>query len=79
MANLFESYERRIDHINEVLAQYGIKSIEEAKAICDAKGIDPYKMCEAAENTMICRTEPSQKSGSNPLKMRGKCWVLCAS
>ena len=52
MANLFESYERRIDHINEVLAQYGIASIEEAKAICDAKGIDPYKMCE--ETQPIC-------------------------
>ncbi|MBQ5396433.1 MAG: GGGtGRT protein, partial [Alistipes sp.] len=52
MANLFESYERRIDHINEVLAQYGINSIEEAKAICDAKGIDPYKMCE--ETQPIC-------------------------
>ena len=52
MANLFESYERRIDHINEVLAQYGIGSIEEAKAICEAKGIDPYKMCE--ETQPIC-------------------------
>ena len=52
MANLFESYERRIDHINEVLAQYGINGIEEAKAICDAKGIDPYKMCE--ETQPIC-------------------------
>ena len=49
---LFESYERRIDKINAVLAQYGIKSIEEAKAICDAKGIDPYKMCE--ETQPIC-------------------------
>ena len=49
---LFESYERRIDHINEVLAQYGIGSIEEAKAICDQKGIDPYKMCE--ETQPIC-------------------------
>ena len=27
---LFESYERRIDKINAVLAQYGIKSIEPA-------------------------------------------------
>ena len=52
MANLFESYERRIDHINEVLAQYGINGIDEAKAICDAKGIDPYKMCE--ETQPIC-------------------------
>ena len=49
---LFESYERRIDKINAVLAQYGIKSIEEAKAICDQKGIDPYKMCE--ETQPIC-------------------------
>ena len=27
---LFESYERRIDKINGVLAEYGISSIEEA-------------------------------------------------
>ena len=39
---LFESYERRIDKINEVLKANGISSIEEAKAICDEKGIDPY-------------------------------------
>ena len=49
---LFESYERRIDKINAVLAQYGIKSVEEAKEICDQKGIDPYKMCE--ETQPIC-------------------------
>ena len=40
---LFESYERRIDRINSVLHEYGIESIEEAKSICDAAGIDPYK------------------------------------
>ena len=49
---LFESYERRIEKINAVLAQYGIQSIEEAKTICDQKGIDPYKMCE--ETQPIC-------------------------
>ena len=49
---LFESYERRIEKINAVLAQYGIQSIEEAKSICDEKGIDPYKMCE--ETQPIC-------------------------
>ena len=43
---LFESYERRIDKITEVLNANGIASIEEAKAICDAKGIDPYKICK---------------------------------
>ena len=39
---LFESYERRIDTINKVLNANGIASIDEAKAICDEKGIDPY-------------------------------------
>ena len=39
---LFESYERRINNINAVLNANGIASIEEAKAICDEKGIDPY-------------------------------------
>jgi hypothetical protein len=49
---LFESYERRIDNINAVLKEYGIGSIEEANAICDAKGIDPYTMCN--ETQPIC-------------------------
>ena len=49
---LFESYERRIDQINAALNKYGIKDIDEAKAICDAKGIDPYKMCEDTQK--IC-------------------------
>ena len=52
MANLFESYDRRIDHINAVLAEYGINGVEDAKAICDAKGIDPYTMCK--ETQPIC-------------------------
>ncbi len=41
---LFESYERRINQINAVLAGYGISSVEEAKQICDDKGIDVYNM-----------------------------------
>ena len=32
---IFEGYERRIDKINAELAKYGIKGIDEAKAICD--------------------------------------------
>ena len=40
---LFESYERRIDKINGVLAQYGIKSVEECREICAKYGLDPYK------------------------------------
>jgi hypothetical protein len=39
---LFESYERRIDQIIPVLKEYGINSIEEAKAVCDEKGINVY-------------------------------------
>ena len=39
---LFESYERRVAEINKVCAKYGIKDIEDAKAICDAKGVDVY-------------------------------------
>jgi hypothetical protein len=37
---LFESYERRINQILPVLAKYGIKSIEEAKKMCDDIGVD---------------------------------------
>jgi len=39
---LFENYERRIDKINGVLAQYGIGSVEECREMCKAKGFDPY-------------------------------------
>ncbi len=41
---LFESYERRIDQINAELKKHGISSIEEAKKICDDKGLDVYNM-----------------------------------
>lgn len=41
---LFESYDRRIKQINKVLNSYGISSIEEAKKICDNKGVDVYKI-----------------------------------
>jgi hypothetical protein len=41
---LFESYERRIDQIVPVLNKYGMKSLEDAKAVCDEKGIDVYKI-----------------------------------
>ncbi len=37
---LFESYERRIDKINAALAQYDIKDLDEALAICQARNID---------------------------------------
>ncbi|HEY3277454.1 MAG TPA: GGGtGRT protein [Syntrophorhabdaceae bacterium] len=41
---LFENYERRIGKIDAALAACGIGSIEEAKKICDVKGIDPYRI-----------------------------------
>ena len=40
MSVTFEGYERRIDKINGVLANYGIKDLEEARAICLEKGVD---------------------------------------
>ena len=38
----FEGYERRIDQILPVLNKYGIKDVEDAKAICDTAGVDAY-------------------------------------
>ena len=38
---LFESYERRINQITPVLEKYGMKTLEDAKAVCTEKGIDP--------------------------------------
>ena len=40
MSIRFEGYERRIDKINKALKEYGIASLEEAKAVCTEKGID---------------------------------------
>ena len=39
MAITFEGYERRIDKINKVLAEYGINGLEDAQKICKDKGI----------------------------------------
>ena len=46
---LFEGYERRIDKINGVLNGYGISSIEEAKKICDEKGVDVYNIVKSIQ------------------------------
>ena len=53
----FESQDRRIKQILAALNENGIKDIEEANAICDAAGIDPYKTCE--ETQPICRLSAS--------------------
>ena len=46
---LFESYERREKQILAVLEKYDIKSIEECREICQAKGFDPYKITEGIQ------------------------------
>ncbi|MDQ0202706.1 GGGtGRT protein [Pectinatus haikarae] len=46
---LFESYERRIDKINKVLSGYGISSVEEAKKICDEKGINVAEIVKSIQ------------------------------
>ena len=48
----FEGYERREAKILDVLKEYGISSIDECKAICDEKGIDPYTIVQ--ETQPIC-------------------------
>ncbi len=48
----FEGYERREAKILAALKEYDIKSIDECKDICDAYGIDPYKIVE--ETQPIC-------------------------
>ena len=47
--SLFESYERRIDQIVPIFEKYGIKDFEEAKAICNEKGFDPYEIVKSVQ------------------------------
>ncbi|HOV15331.1 MAG TPA: GGGtGRT protein [Spirochaetota bacterium] len=49
---LFESYERRINQILPALKKYGINSLEEAKKVCDDKGIDVYNIVKGIQQ--IC-------------------------
>ncbi len=58
---LFESYERRIGKINDVLAQYGIKDVEECRKICQDKGFDPYEIVK----------------GIQPICFENACWAYC--
>ena len=46
---LFESYDRRINQINSTLNKYGIASLDDAKAICQKAGIDPYTICKETQ------------------------------
>ncbi len=45
----FEGYERRINQITRALNEYGIKDIEEAKAICDQAGVDAYGITKSIQ------------------------------
>ena len=41
---LFESYDRRIKQVNQLLNGYGISSVEEARTICGNKGVDVFRI-----------------------------------
>ena len=56
---LFESYERRIDKINQVLNGYGIASIEEAEKITKDAGLNVYDMVK----------------GIQPICFENACWA----
>lgn len=45
----FEGKERRIDKINAVLAEYGIQDLEQAKSLCDEKGVDVAKIVKGIQ------------------------------
>ncbi len=44
MSISFEGYDRRIDKINKVCAQYSLESLEAARQLCLSKGIDVEKI-----------------------------------
>lgn len=46
---LFEGYERRIDKINDVLAQHGIKDLDEAAKICKDAGFSAYDIVKEVQ------------------------------
>jgi len=48
MAN-FESKERKIDGVNAALKEYGLKDLEEARALCVAKGFDPAEIVKGIQ------------------------------
>ena len=48
----FENYERRIDKIEKVMSQYGIKDLEDARQICIDRGFDPLELVRGVQR--IC-------------------------
>jgi len=58
---LFEGYERKIDKINGVLAQYGLESVEACRALCKEAGFDPYEIVK----------------GIQPIAFEDAAWAYC--
>jgi len=56
---LFESFERRIDQILPALSKHGINSLEEARTICEEKGIDVFGIVK----------------GIQPIAFENACWA----
>ena len=58
---LFEGYERKIEKINGVLAQYGLESVEACRELCQAAGFDPYEIVK----------------GIQPIAFEDAAWAYC--
>ena len=56
---LFENYDRRINQIEATLNKYGIKDLDEAKKICDEKGVDVFSIVK----------------GIQPICFENACWA----
>jgi hypothetical protein len=59
---LFEGYKRRIDKVNKVLNEYGIKDLDEAKQICTDGGVDVYGIVKEVQ----------------PICFENACWAYIA-
>ncbi len=58
----FESYDRRIKQVNAALNQYGIADLDEAEALCKAKGMDVYALAKSIQ----------------PICFENACWAYVA-
>lgn len=56
---IFENYDRRIKQITQVLENYGMKTIEEARKVCEDKGVDVYNIVK----------------GIQPICFENACWA----
>ena len=59
---MFENYDRKIQKIQKVLDQYGIKDLDEARKLCNDKGFDPYEIVK----------------GIQPICFEDACWAYVA-